>query len=483
MMVAMTVTTGAMASAADECAARGNRGVFVGTPRHAHHPRRRCLVTATTANAGNMMRATRTSSASKSSVYLQRRRLLGGTTRTSPSPSLSSPSPSTSSPVVCNAKNSPDDDAALKADARRLLELLKAPDRAFPKESASAGDGGGDDDDDEADEKREGFAALRLFDLDTVRQRWDVPWGGWRVFLGIGGWSLSFVLTAAVIFPVFLVVNGYDPRAFNPSEKSEYLLLIQAVETLETFFVLWLLLRKFQPELDDEWFNVDPRGDAFSIEKGWATWGLIGYVMVFLSIAVTGTVMDAGTHAWEAMQHVQQAGGGAGAGAGMGMEMGGGGGGLEQAAATAAGAGAAGAGAGAGAAASSKGPGTIDAVLPLLGGGEDQATRFLSILAVTSVLAPALEEVVFRGFLLASLTKWLPTPGAVLFSSVIFAGAHLAPRDFPQLCVLGMVLGFSYARTRNLLTPMMIHSLWNSGVLVVVAVLVSTGNTDMLPGM
>ena len=47
----------------------------------------------------------------------------------------------------------------------------------------------------------------------------------------------------------------------------------------------------------------------------------------------------------------------------------------------------------------------------------------------------------------------------------------------------GMVLGFSYARTRNLLTPMMIHSLWNSGVLVVVAVLVSSGNADMLPGM
>jgi hypothetical protein len=70
--------------------------------------------------------------------------------------------------------------------------------------------------------------------------------------------------------------------------------------------------------------------------------------------------------------------------------------------------------------------------------------------------------VVFRGFLLASLTKWLPTPGAVFFSSVVFAGAHLAPRDFPQLVTLGMVLGFSYSRTRNLLTPMLIHSLWNS---------------------
>ena len=105
------------------------------------------------------------------------------------------------------------------------------------------------------------------------------------------------------------------------------------------------------------------------------------------------------------------------------------------------------------------------------------------MLAVTSLLAPLLEEVVFRGFLLASLTKWLPTPGAVLFSSIVFAGAHFAPRDFPQLVTLGMVLGFSYARTRNLLTPMMIHSLWNSGVLIVVSVLVSSGRTDLIPGL
>jgi membrane protease YdiL (CAAX protease family) len=119
----------------------------------------------------------------------------------------------------------------------------------------------------------------------------------------------------------------------------------------------------------------------------------------------------------------------------------------------------------------------------MLKGGEGQAGRFFSVLTVTSVLAPLLEEVVFRGFLLASLTKWLPTPGAVVFSSVVFGAAHLAPRDFPQLVTLGIVLGFSYARTRNLLTPMFIHSLWNSGVLIVVAGLVATGNESVLPGL
>ena len=61
-------------------------------------------------------------------------------------------------------------------------------------------------------------------------------------------------------------------------------------------------------------------------------------------------------------------------------------------------------------------------------------------------------------------------------------GARLRKELGDQLVALGMVCGFSYARTRNLLTPMMIHSLWNSGVLVIVAALVSTGNADLIPG-
>ena len=48
------------------------------------------------------------------------------------------------------------------------------------------------------------IASLRFFDLDTVRQRWDVPWGGWRVFFGLSGWTASFVLTAGVVAPVLL---------------------------------------------------------------------------------------------------------------------------------------------------------------------------------------------------------------------------------------------------------------------------------------
>ncbi|BAF23802.2 Os08g0436600 [Oryza sativa Japonica Group] len=37
--------------------------------------------------------------------------------------------------------------------------------------------------------------------------------------------------------------------------------------------------------------------------------------------------------------------------------------------------------------------------------------------------------------------------------------------------ITGIVLGFSYAQTRNLLTPIIIHAMWNSGVILLLTVL------------
>lgn len=101
--------------------------------------------------------------------------------------------------------------------------------------------------------------------------------------------------------------------------------------------------------------------------------------------------------------------------------------------------------------------------------------NYFSLLTVTSVLAPLLEETVFRGFLLTSLTKYMPTYAAVLVSSACFGAAHLSVRDLPQLTTLGVVLGFTYVRSRNLLTPMLIHGVWNGAVLSVLFLLMSSG--------
>ena len=81
----------------------------------------------------------------------------------------------------------------------------------------------------------------------------------------------------------------------------------------------------------------------------------------------------------------------------------------------------------------------------------------------------------FRGFLLTSLTKFMPTWAAIPSSALLFGAAHLSPRDFPVLFSLGCLLGIVYVRSRNLLTPMLVHGVWNSAVLTLLFYLASTG--------
>lgn len=88
-----------------------------------------------------------------------------------------------------------------------------------------------------------------------------------------------------------------------------------------------------------------------------------------------------------------------------------------------------------------------------------------------AIAAPFFEEILFRGFLLPSLTRYLPVWGSILISGLLFAIAHLSLSEILPLTALGIVLGVVYTRSRNLLAPMLLHSLWNSGTLLSLFVL------------
>jgi len=83
---------------------------------------------------------------------------------------------------------------------------------------------------------------------------------------------------------------------------------------------------------------------------------------------------------------------------------------------------------------------------------------------VVSICAPVWEEIVFRGFLLPSLTRYMPVWCAILVSSIAFALAHFNVQRMLPLVFLGVVLGLIFARSRNLLPSMLLHSLWNGFV-------------------
>ncbi|NES86861.1 MAG: CPBP family intramembrane metalloprotease [Moorea sp. SIO2B7] len=96
-----------------------------------------------------------------------------------------------------------------------------------------------------------------------------------------------------------------------------------------------------------------------------------------------------------------------------------------------------------------------------------QDTVALAIFFFTaSVAAPIFEEIIFRGFLLPSLTRYIPVWGSIIVSSLIFAIAHLSVSEVLPLTTLGIILAFVYTRSRNLLSSILLHSLWNSGTLL-----------------
>lgn len=92
-------------------------------------------------------------------------------------------------------------------------------------------------------------------------------------------------------------------------------------------------------------------------------------------------------------------------------------------------------------------------------------------LLTAAVAAPIFEEIVFRGFLLPSLTRYVSVNGAIALSALIFACAHLSLSEVLPLTTLGIVLGLVYTRSRNLFAVMLLHALWNSNTLLSLVIL------------
>ncbi|AFY72495.1 putative metal-dependent membrane protease [Synechococcus sp. PCC 7502] len=134
------------------------------------------------------------------------------------------------------------------------------------------------------------------------------------------------------------------------------------------------------------------------------------------------------------------------------------------------------------------GQGGGNPLLPILVQDQNSIAKLLLWMTV-AIAAPFFEELLFRGFLLPSLisalvsvlgqrfkSPSLATWLGIFFSGLGFAIAHLNLGDILPLTALGMMLGFIYVRSQNLLAPMLMHSLWNSGTFFTLLVLGSSGS-------
>lgn len=81
------------------------------------------------------------------------------------------------------------------------------------------------------------------------------------------------------------------------------------------------------------------------------------------------------------------------------------------------------------------------------------------------VLAPVLEEMLFRGLILRGLLLRYPPATAIVHSAALFGLAHFNVYQFFVGFSTGLVLGLAYQRTRSLWPCVLLHAAFNAGVL------------------
>ena len=89
------------------------------------------------------------------------------------------------------------------------------------------------------------------------------------------------------------------------------------------------------------------------------------------------------------------------------------------------------------------------------------------LLFMAAVLAPVVEELVFRGVALPVLARRLGTGPAILLVSLVFAVIHFHVEAVVPLFLVSACFGAAYAVTGRIVVPMVMHGLFNAVNLLV----------------
>ncbi len=87
--------------------------------------------------------------------------------------------------------------------------------------------------------------------------------------------------------------------------------------------------------------------------------------------------------------------------------------------------------------------------------------RLVYLGIVTVIMAPIAEEILFRGILYSSILQFQGRTIAIVANSVLFGLIHSNLLTLVPLIVMAVMLTLLYDRTRNLLAPIVAHSLFN----------------------
>lgn len=97
-----------------------------------------------------------------------------------------------------------------------------------------------------------------------------------------------------------------------------------------------------------------------------------------------------------------------------------------------------------------------------------------------AVLAPWVEEILFRGILYPLLKAFAGRYVAALLSAVIFASVHMNSAGFVPLAILGIALCHLYEQTLDLRPCFALHAAFNAVTLIQLALAETTAGTPSL---
>ena len=86
-------------------------------------------------------------------------------------------------------------------------------------------------------------------------------------------------------------------------------------------------------------------------------------------------------------------------------------------------------------------------------------TQFFIVIVI---IAPILEELIFRGLILDYLLKHKPEKTSILLSGLIFGLIHVSPDQVFFAFLGGIFLGYVYIKSQNILVPIFFHALNNA---------------------
>jgi membrane protease YdiL (CAAX protease family) len=115
---------------------------------------------------------------------------------------------------------------------------------------------------------------------------------------------------------------------------------------------------------------------------------------------------------------------------------------------------------------------TFQQVIKMAAEPEQSVLLRAYLCVLTVVVAPVVEEMVFRGMALPVLTRYIGFPAAVAVISVVFALMHGHAPSLAPLFVIAVAFSLAYTLTGSLRVPIVMHAVFNA---------VNLGNVLLFP--